>query len=217
MKTTQLASRTRWESTIERPGTDDVDAIHRLVMSGFPSDLPQPARHSAGVLWAKLPGSDRLVVSSLIPPVPDAWSHHADGAFGGAQGGSPGGSQSTLVSFPTSTDEVYRFTATINPTRQQSNRGRRNELMPCNPVRWLVARSERLGCEMRPSRITVLDERTCVDTRERAGQRMTITIRTAVVTGLVVATDVDRLAEAWANGIGRERAYGAGLIFLEAA
>lgn len=195
----------RWESTIERPRTDDVDTIHRLVMSGFPRDLPQPARRSAGVLWAMLPGTDRLVISSLIPPVADAWSHR------------PGGSQSTLVSFPASPDGVYRCTVTINPTRQQANRGRCNELVPCDPVRWLVARSDRLGCDMRPSRLTVLDERTCVGTRERAGQRTTITVRTAVVTGLVVATDVGRLGEAWANGVGRERAYGAGLIFLEAA
>jgi len=204
------ASVQRWEHFVPRPRTDDAHEIHRLVMSGFPPGLPSPARQHAGVLWSALPGTDLLIVRSRIRPTAGAWN--------GADGG--------LVPFPLSADNVYRFTASINPTMRRSSpktaegaggdRGgpikrKHGRLETCAPAQWLCSHGEKGGFDVSRTGLTELSSRVM----RGAGKNITVLI--SAMTGLLVATDLTKLATAWGDGIGRGKAYGAGLLILEPA
>lgn len=189
-----------WEYTIAALDTTDVCRLHKYVMGGFDRELPNPARHSGQILWTLLPGMDELLVRSGVRANPGAW----DDAVGDE------------VQFPVTDSERYRFTAVVNPVKRRIVRiadERTGKIdVPCDAFEWLAGKEGCCGFAVEKPDVRILDERLV---RGNDGQK-NVTFRLATVTGVLSVKDSNKLITTWMTGIGRGKAYGAGLLHLEA-
>jgi CRISPR system Cascade subunit CasE len=104
----------------------------------------------------------------------------------------------------------YRFRFGLNSVAQ-SNRDGRCRRYPVPAVDWLAAREDRLGATFEVRQVRQI---TLKDHVRREHYTRSFPIEVSVVDGYLTVTHSQRLADAMVNGIGREKAYGCGLLSL---
>lgn len=121
---------------------------------------------------------------------------------------------------------TWRFRLTANPTISKSRgEGVRGRVVPCRQgaqqVAWLTERASRLGVSFgdgeQPS--FAVAQRGISDFSRHdpaAGNRGHVQLSKATYEGLLEVRDAERLRTALAEGIGRGKAYGCGLLTLAA-
>lgn len=208
------AEPTLWEYVIyDKPG-DDIVKLHKFVMKAFPRSQSDKARSNFGVLWATLPGSSSLVVRAKERPNVHAWnSVDSDTDRSSVVDGGQ-------VSFPDGSASEYLFTAVINPTKRQLLRNKpdgrykaRGKLVVVDPIEWFVAQGASRGFSVHPTEVIELSS----VTYPLPGKGEEAKLHISTLSGVLRVTDIDKLRHAWADGIGRGKAYGTGMLVLEPA
>ena len=179
-------------SRFARPDGDV--SLHRYVMSGYPKDLGPDPRKQAGALF-RVDGGSILVQSVEKPKWPKAYGAEVKLEF-----------KAGLLKV----GERYRFRLGLNSVAQ-SNRDGRCRRYPVPASQWLAAREERLGATFEVRQVRVQKHH---DHVRREHYTRSFPIEVSVVDGYLTVTHADRLAQAMVNGIGREKAYGCGLLSL---
>jgi CRISPR system Cascade subunit CasE len=169
-------------------------SLHRYVMAGFPGDLGPDPRKQAGALF-RVDGKSILVQSVEKPKWPKAYEAQVKLEF-----------KPSLLKV----GERYRFRLGINSVAQ-SNRDGRCRRYPVPAVDWLSAREDRLGATFEVRQVRVQKHH---DHVRREHYARSFPIEVSVVDGYLTVTHSQRLADAMVNGIGREKAYGCGLLSL---
>jgi CRISPR system Cascade subunit CasE len=203
-------------SRFTRP--DGHGSLHRYVMAGFPDDLGPDPRKQAGVLF-------RVQVNQE----PDFFAAKNDSELISKRECTEAGSilvQSVMKpKWPRSYDaEVklefghnllelggrYRFRFGLNSVAQ-SNRDGRCRRYPVSAADWLAVREERLGATFEVRQVRVQKHH---DHVRREHYTRSFPVEVSVIDGYLTVTHSQRLADAMVNGIGREKAYGCGLLSL---
>ena len=179
-------------SRFTRP--DGHGSLHRYVMAGFPDDLGPDPRKQAGVLF-RVDNESILVQSVEKPKWPKAYEAQVKLEF-----------KPSLLKV----GERYRFRLGLNSVAQ-SNRDGRCRRYPVPAVDWLAAREDRLGATFEVRQVRVQKHH---DHVRREHYARSFPIEVSVVDGYLTVTHSQRLADAMVNGIGREKAYGCGLLSL---
>ena len=205
---------TLWEYVVHDKPSDDVVELHKFVMKAFPQSQSDEARSNFGVLWATLPGSSSLVVRSKERPNVQAWNN-IDGNMD-----KPEAVDGGQVSFPDGSVHEYLFTAAINPTKRKLLRNKpdrrskaRGKLIVVDPIEWLIAQGTSRGFSVHPTEVVELSS----VTYPLPGKDDKAKLRISTLSGVFRVTDIDKLRHAWADGIGRGKAYGTGMLVLEPA
>ena len=179
-------------SRFARPDGDV--SLHRYVMSGYPKDLGPDPRKQAGVLF-RVDNKSILVQSTMKPKWPKSYEAQVKLEF-----------KADLLNV----GERYRFRFGLNSVAQ-SNRDGRCRRYPVPPSQWLAARKEMLGATFD---IRKVESMVLHDHVKREHYTRSFPIEVSVIDGYLTVTDSRRLAQAMVNGIGREKAYGCGLLSL---
>jgi CRISPR system Cascade subunit CasE len=179
-------------SRFARPDGDG--SLHRYVMAGFPDDIGPDPRSQVGALF-RVDGRSILVQSVEKPKWPKAYGAEVKLEF-----------KADLLK----AGERYRFRLGLNSVAQ-SNRGGRCRRYPVPASQWLAAREERLGAAFEVRQVRVQKHH---DHVRREHYTRSFPIEVSVVDGYLTVTHSQRLADAMVNGIGREKAYGCGLLSL---
>jgi CRISPR system Cascade subunit CasE len=169
-------------------------SLHRYVMAGFPDDLGPDPRSQVGALF-RVDGKSILVQSAEKPKWPKAYEAQVKLEF-----------KPSLLKV----GERYRFRLGLNSVAQ-SNRDGRCRRYPVPAVDWLAAREDRLGATFEVRQVRQI---TLKDHVRREHYTRSFPIEVSVVDGYLTVTHSQRLADAMVNGIGREKAYGCGLLSL---
>ena len=169
-------------------------SLHRYVMAGFPDDLGPDPRSQVGALF-RVDGGSILVQSAEKPKWPKAYEAQVKLEF-----------KPSLLKV----GERYRFRLGLNSVAQ-SNRDGRCRRYPVPAAEWLAAREERLGATFEVRQVRQI---TLKDHVKREHYTRSFSIQVSVIDGYLVVTHSQRLADAMINGIGREKAYGCGLLSL---
>jgi CRISPR system Cascade subunit CasE len=179
-------------SRFARP--DGHGSLHRYVMAGFPDDLGPDPRSQVGALF-RVDGGSILVQSVEKPKWPKAYEAQVKLEF-----------KPSLLNV----GERYRFRLGLNSVAQ-SNRDGRCRRYPVPAAEWLAAREERLGATFEVRQVRVQKHH---DHVRREHYTRSFPVEVSVIDGYLVVTHSQRLADAMVNGIGREKAYGCGLLSL---
>lgn len=235
--TRDLPTADAWEAILDPPpGAPWPGEIgcHRLIMRLFPDGLRQDRpdngrRPDARVLWSRPAGSDQILVRSSIPPVAT----------------SAGPVRWAPAVFPEpGEDDLYRFTLVGNPVKRELSHepGRRGAIRRCDPEVWLRSRIEKCGFIIAGSPL-ISDVSWMVGSKEDPAGAPSADDKEAerdvkslhvTFSGLLKPQrwrgdpDDDEVAaknevaakcrrDSWLHGIGRGKAYGAGLLILEPA
>ena len=193
-------------------------SLHRYVMAGFPDDLGPDPRKQAGALF-------RVQVNRE----PDFFAAENDNELIDKRECAEGGSilvQSTMkpkwpksyeaevkLEFKPSllkAEKRYRFRFGLNSVAQ-SNRDGRCRRYPVPVSQWLAAREEMLGATFD---IRKVESMVLYDHVRREHYTRSFPIHVSVIDGYLRVTDPIKLADAIREGIGREKAYGCGLLSL---
>lgn len=113
----------------------------------------------------------------------------------------------------------WHFRLTANPVVSKSDgSGKRGKIMahatPEHQKRWLSERAERLGFSLNADEFQVVRTR-WYDFRKRDGSDSArVQLLSVTFEGVLTVTDVDVFKETLCSGIGREKAYGQGLLTI---
>lgn len=179
-------------SRFARP--DGHGSLHRYVMAGFPDDLGPDPRSQVGALF-RVDGRSILVQSVEKPKWPKSYEAQVKLEF-----------KADLLKV----GERYRFRLGLNSVAQ-SNRDGRCRRYPVPAADWLAAREDRLGATFEVRQVRVQKYQ---DHVRREHYSRSFPIEVSVIDGYLTVTDSQRLAQAMVSGIGREKAYGCGLLSL---
>lgn len=126
-----------------------------------------------------------------------------------------------------SSGQTWRFRLTANPTVSKSRgEGMRGKVVPCRQgleqVMWLTERAERLGVTFgRPESpsfaVTTRGTSEFAHQDAATGRRDRVKLSKATYEGVLEVRDPERLRASLAQGIGRGKAYGCGLMTLAAS
>jgi CRISPR system Cascade subunit CasE len=163
-------------------------------MAGFPDDLGPDPRSQVGALF-RVDGGSILVQSVEKPKWPKAYEAQVKLEF-----------RHNLLNV----GERYRFRLGLNSVAQ-SNRDGRCRRYPVPAAEWLAAREERLGATFEVRQVRVQKHH---DHVRREHYTRSFPVEVSVIDGYLTVTHSQRLADAMVNGIGREKAYGCGLLSL---
>ena len=207
----------------------DLQAIHRTIMSAFPTAGPT-ARAQERVLWRLEPdahrGSAVLLVQSASAP---DWSRLAPGYL---KDDRPEVKPIDAALASVASGMRLRFRLVANPTKRLLGEGRpdgshaKGERIPLRGdealLAWLARKGAESGFTVGPD--SAAAARTVVvrplgdlvgwrrrGTGDGASQ---LTLRGVQFEGILTVTDPDRLRQAVASGIGSGKAYGFGLLSL---
>lgn len=113
----------------------------------------------------------------------------------------------------------WHFRLTANPVvSKPDGSGKRGKVMahvtPEHQKRWLSKRAERLGFSLNADEFQVVRTR-WYDFRKRDGSDSArVRLLSVTFEGVLTVTDVDVFKETLCSGIGREKAYGQGLLTI---
>jgi CRISPR system Cascade subunit CasE len=189
--------------------------LHAAVENSFPPDLLKKGRN----LWRldKL-GNDLylLVLSSRKPD----FSHIVE------QFGWPSSDQSwetknyTLLTERLKAGQQWQFRLRANPvhsvrqTADSQGTAKRGKVYAHvtaqQQEQWLLERAEKYGFRVQEGSFQVVQQ----EVRKFLRHRQPVTLGIATFEGILEVTDVDLFREALANGIGRAKAYGCGLLTI---
>jgi CRISPR system Cascade subunit CasE len=178
----------------------DQAEVHRAVMSLFPVALPGPldARRATSTILYRLenPASGpRILVQSLTEP--DRDDH-------GIARTTLAGLGAVLVA-----GQQMRFRIDVNAVRSKARSGRRLALQPEEIGRFLHDDSNPERPGLLHGAVTGLEIREVTFDVRRFGQTP---LRVAGVTGIAFVADPIILGHKLANGVGRAKSYGCGLL-----
>lgn len=182
----------------------DAYALHRAVYSLFPdvrSAEEKQASKPSGFLYADQGGdykARRILLLSDRPP-----AAQIDGKYGEVQ--------SKVVSDDFLQYSKYRFKVVVNPTRRDSASHKLVPVKGCEAIaQWFVERAvHSWGFKVPPAQLQV-DSTDVLQFKDKA--QRTITLAQAQVLGVLEVTDRKRFIQSFAQGIGRGRAFGCGLL-----
>ena len=200
-------------------GLTHLGAYHDWVEKSFPSEIEQGIRRRH--LWRidHLAGKDYLLVVSEDKP--DLVQLEAHGVLGSAKT-----KEYDAFLDKIQVGQIFRFRLTANPTYAVAQPGeKRSKIYPHITVdqqkKWLLDRSERLGFEFLEQETDIDDgneqltleivERNWEVLRRKSGQR-TIKLSSVSFEGFLKVTDLEKFKIALTEGIGREKAFGMGLL-----
>ncbi|QHS10719.1 type I-E CRISPR-associated protein Cas6/Cse3/CasE [Sinimarinibacterium sp. NLF-5-8] len=182
----------------------DLYSWHRVVYGLYPDvrdDATKLASASSGILWADHGGNfHQRKILLLADRMPQS---QAEGGYG------------EVISKPISdqflTHSHYRFTVIINPTLRDSASGKRLPIKGReNVAQWFMQRAPTAWGFCVDNK-TLQVERINVQ-QFIAKAQQTITLSQATVTGQLQVTDRVRFEHSFAQGIGRGRSFGCGLL-----
>lgn len=110
---------------------------------------------------------------------------------------------------------IWRFRLAANPTKclkNENGRGKRVALVTSElQTEWLVKQAEKHGFKIAEEKMQIMDSTWLMF--HKRGERM---VRALAVTyeGILKVTDVEKFKTALVEGIGREKAYGMGLLTI---
>lgn len=113
----------------------------------------------------------------------------------------------------------WQFRLTANPVVSKSDgSGKRGKIMPHvtpeHQKRWLSERAEKLGFSLDPEGFQVVRTKR-YDFRKRNGSGSSrVRLLSVTFEGVLTVTDEDKFKDALCSGIGREKAYGQGLLTI---
>lgn len=179
----------------------DLYSLHRVVYDLFDdvrTEAQKQASEPSGIQWVDK-GGDSLCRQILLlsDRLPRAGEH------------------GVVASRPLPDDFLthrhYRFTVTLSPTKRD------NQSRQLKPVKgraaiatWFVERStNNWGFSVDPLRLQVDDVRVA---QFKGKAERAITLQQATLSGYLTVTDPERFAQSVANGLGRGRAFGCGLL-----
>lgn len=110
----------------------------------------------------------------------------------------------------------WQFRLTANPTIQKydEKKGRGRVLAHITPehqINWLKERSVRLGFELNDDEWTVTGSK-WYSFRKNKDSRNTVKLLAVTFEGILTVTDADAFRQTLTGGVGREKAYGMGLL-----
>lgn len=186
-------------------------AMHAAVRAAFPPDIASDGR----VLWRVDQHEHQHTLFIVGPEEPDR-SVITDQAGWPSRPGDTADYSRFLSQLRTGQEWVFRLTA--NPVRSlPANGGKRGKVVPHvtpeQQLAWLDGVAERHGFRVLQGAVT--RRRDLSFTKSRGGPR--VTLRTAQFDGSLQVTDPEELRRTLAQGIGRGRAYGCGLLTLARA
>ncbi len=197
---------------------------HAAVMAAFPPEDDTAASREGRVLW-RIDRRDHAVDLYVVSPAEPDFTHVVE------QAGWPTTTAWTSRKYlplldNLTTGQQWHFRLTANPVRAAVDRGegvalargKRNGLTEEDQLTWLTKRTEangfRLGLCRNPDGdepdVRIIDRSTL---RFRRGPA-TVTVSTATYEGTLEVIDPQALRRALANGIGRAKGYGCGLMTL---
>ena len=206
----------------------DVVALHKRIMSVFPSGAGPQVRAALGVLWrlelAPRFAEPHLLVQSAAAP---DWSRLPAGYLVPQGGAAVKEIDAAVAAIRNGMHLRYRLVA--NPARKIDTKSapdgaRRNgRRVPVRGddavVAWLVRHAERAGFELAADdagtgpAVVVRPLGDVVGGSARPGLgRPRVTVRGFLLDGQLTVTDAERLRRAIAEGIGPAKAYGFGLL-----
>lgn len=106
---------------------------------------------------------------------------------------------------------MWRFRLKANPTVCKKDEGIRAHITPAYQKKWLTDRAEANGFTLSDDRFDVVASEWYHFFKGNDGGRP-VTILSVTFEGLLTVTDADLFRQALAQGIGREKAYGMGLL-----
>jgi CRISPR system Cascade subunit CasE len=182
----------------------DPYSVHRVVYSLFPdvrSAIEKQASDSSGIQYADLGGDIRgrnILMLSDRPP-----ATNVEGRYGEVR----------IRTVPENllAHRNYRFTVTVNPTRRDNASKKLVPVKGKEEIRqWFMERAQdSWGFAVSPQHLQV----NRVDVlRFKDKARRDITLAQAHLTGVLRVTNPETFRNSFANGIGRGRAFGCGLL-----
>lgn len=182
----------------------DPYSVHRVVYSLFPDvrgDAAKQASNTSGIQYADLGGDIRgrnVLMLSNRPP-----AANVDGRYGEVR--------TRPVSESLLAHGSYRFTVTANPTRRDNASKKLLPVRGHEEIReWFMGRAQASwGFAVDPQHLQV--NRVEVLRFKDKAQR-DITLAQAHLTGVLRVTSPETFRHSFANGIGRGRAFGCGLL-----
>lgn len=168
----------------------DLEQVHKAVMSLFPATLPGPAhtrRADSSILFRVEPHARRVLVQTATAPIEKDTGIRSTSLEG-----------LIAVLAPAMT---VRFRVDVNAVRCQARTGKRLPVTEEEIPRWLADRLHRAVSN------PVVDDLTVTVFRKG-----TTPLRVASVTGRAEVADPAHLHQLIRAGVGRARAYGCGLL-----
>jgi len=182
----------------------DAYSLHRVVYGLYPdtrSAAEKSASTASGILFADQGGDFHhrkiLLLANRAP------AEHAEGGYG------------EVHSRPIADDFLhhprYRFKVIVNPTRRESSSAK---LLPVKGreaiAQWFLQRAvQSWGFAASPEHLQI-DKVQVLQFKDKA--QRSVTLAQAQVQGQLTVTDAAQFARSFAQGIGRGRAFGCGLL-----
>lgn len=160
-------------------------SIHRLVMRGFPSTDDESPRAKWKILYRIEPNGVILVQSAIAPD----WSAVLP----------PTAVATRPIEHKIADGQQYLFRLALNPVATRERRR-----YPVTAEEWLAKRS--LGADLGVADV----DYSVIRDWSNSGHRIKLDL--AMVTGYLTVTDCDRLLTVLTDGVGKGRAYGAGMM-----
>lgn len=207
---------TQFEFNVQRRESRRVlasaERIHASVLHSFPAGAAEQGRilwrldrgdHGRCELWISSPQPPDLtaLVESCGWPATSRWRSAALDAL--ADRLAPG--------------QRWRFRLTANPVAVLPANGTRGKVVPltrAGHVPWLTGRAERLGFSLGDAERPTVQVTRSEDLQFTKGGGVRVTLRLSQFDGILEVTDPVALRGALFDGIGRAKAYGAGLMTL---
>ncbi|MBA0127235.1 type I-E CRISPR-associated protein Cas6/Cse3/CasE [Haloechinothrix sp. YIM 98757] len=204
---TEITVRHRFHAAWHGEGING-DRLHRELMRLVPADLGDQPRRTSGLLFRAEPAPDqrnlRILAQTCLQPRPDMLADE----FADAVRTRP--LSPLLETLQPGMRVRYRIAA--NPTKRHGNtaepekRGRLATLRGSAADDWWLRRAEEAGLQPQQVLSTSLPDVRGAQHRARHG-----VVR---FDGTAVVTDADQLRETLADGIGRAKSYGCGMLSL---
>lgn len=113
---------------------------------------------------------------------------------------------------------TYRFQLKANPVKRPKVNGKSHAVPLISEeeqLDWLNCHSKNHGFAVLPNKIKIIeDETTCFTKKTKERTRTPITMKCVTYDGVLTVTDADTLRKTLMDGMGRERAFGCGLLTL---
>lgn len=203
----------------KHPAARDVGALHQLIESGYDYDAP-----TEGVNRSLNKGLFRA--NRIAPPrAAGIYPPHAGRAHTVlVQGASVGDWPELTVSKPAkvrydfAAGDTVEIEAALNPMKsvcaaEPGERGKKIVMTDIHEIaQWVRSRMSESGLEIAPEDIIVRSPERVLGTRSKRHGKAPFHVDMRAVNAVGTVTDADALTERLIDGLGRARAYGAGLI-----
>lgn len=110
--------------------------------------------------------------------------------------------------------ENWRFRLTANPTVSKSHGKIMAHITPEYQKKWLMDRAERCGFSVNVNEFQTVQSKWYNFSKKDGDKSANIRLLSVTFEGLLTVTDAEKFKETLCRGIGREKAYGQGLLTI---